>query len=304
MAAKRGLGKGLDSLIVPKVPAQKNAADAALSEKAADASAQEVLFVPIEKIEPDRSQPRKQFDEESLQELADSISQHGILQPLLVAKRDDYYEIIAGERRWRAAKMAKQKAVPVLIREVSERDRREMALIENLQREDLNPIEEACAYRQLIDDYQLTQEEVARRVAKSRTAVTNTLRLLKLDDRVQEMLSAQRISPGHARALLSVKKKDEQYRLALEIEEKGLSVREIEQRLQNRRKQETQKAKTSAAEKKSQEQKDAIYRKIEERLCEKLGTKVKIHDTGGKGTIEISYYSPEELEQILDSLQS
>lgn len=304
MAAKRGLGKGLDSLIVPKVPAQKNAADAALSEKAADASAQEVLFVPIEKIEPDRSQPRKQFDEETLQELADSISQHGILQPLLVAKRDDYYEIIAGERRWRAAKMAKQKAVPVLIREVSERDRREMALIENLQREDLNPIEEACAYRQLIDDYQLTQEEVARRVAKSRTAVTNTLRLLKLDDRVQEMLSAQRISPGHARALLSVKRKDEQYRLALEIEEKGLSVREIEQRLQNRRKQETQKAKTSAAEKKSQEQKDAIYRKIEERLCEKLGTKVKIHDTGGKGTIEISYYSPEELEQILDSLQS
>ena len=304
MAAKRGLGKGLDSLIVPKVPAQKNAADAALSERAADASAQEVLFVPIEKIESDRSQPRKQFDEESLQELADSISQHGILQPLLVAKRDDYYEIIAGERRWRAAKMAKQKAVPVLIREVSERDRREMALIENLQREDLNPIEEACAYRQLIDDYQLTQEEVAQRVAKSRTAVTNTLRLLKLDDRVQEMLSAQRISPGHARALLSVKKKDEQYRLALEIEEKGLSVRETEQRLQDRRKQETQKAKTSAAEKKSQEQKDAIYRKIEERLCEKLGTKVKIHDTGGKGTIEISYYSPEELEQILDSLQS
>ena len=299
MAAKRGLGKGLDSLITPKAPVQVQAAPAG-----ADTGKDGVVYVSVNEVEPNRSQPRKHFDETSLQELADSIGQHGVLQPLLVRRRDDYYEIIAGERRWRAAKLAKLKTVPVLIKEVTDRERSEIALIENLQREDLDPIEEAQAFRKLIDDYGLKQDEVANRVSKSRSAVTNSMRLLKLDGRVQEMLQTQQISAGHARALLAVTGKERQYEIAQQIVEKGLSVRDTEKLVQAKKGGSRPEQKKSAAEKEREKQRAAVYRKLSDQLRERLGTKVEILDENGKGKIEISYYSPEELERIIEILQA
>ena len=252
------------------------------------------VILKINDVEPNKNQPRRTFNEDSLIELSESIKQHGIVQPLVVAKQKDYYEIIAGERRWRAAKIAGLKEVPVIIKDYSPQEIMEVALIENIQREDLNPIEEAKAYKNLIDEYNLKQDQVAEKVSKSRTAVTNALRLLKLDDRVQEMLINENISSGHARALLGLDDAEKQYNIATQIFDEKLSVRETEKLVKQINRPE------QPPKPKKELKNDFVYRDIEEKLKEKIGTKVKINrKTEDKGKIEIEYYSPEELEKIL-----
>ncbi len=295
-ARKGGLGKGLDSLITDRRGSIAKEAETVSAEKDEKKENGNPLMVKLSEVEPNREQPRKHFDEESLQELADSIKKYGIIQPLLVEKKEKYYEIIAGERRWRAAKLAGLKEIPVMIKEISEQEKMEVALIENIQREDLNPIEEAQAYKRLLEEFHLKQEDVANRLSKSRSAITNTMRLLKLDERVQMMLADGGLSAGHARALLSIEDGDKQYELALKIVDKGLSVREVEALL-----------KKKPAEKKDSElssRENLIYRNFENNLKEIYGTKVSIKDQKGKGKIEISYYSVDELERILEMLQS
>ena len=294
-ARKGGLGKGLDSLIADRrtVTVKENSNSSAKEEKAENNSP---LMVKLSEVEPNREQPRKYFDEEAMQELADSIKKYGVIQPLLVEKKEKYYEIIAGERRWRAAKIAGLKEIPVVLKELSEQEKMEIALIENIQREDLNPIEEAQAYKRLLDEFQLKQEDVAKSVSKSRSAITNSMRLLKLDERVQNMVAGEELSAGHARALLSISDVEKQYELAQKIVEKGLSVREVEALLKKKPAKE-EKAETNTAE-------ELIYRNFENNLKEIYGTKVSIKNQKGKGKIEISYYSVDELERILDMLQS
>lgn len=289
--ASKGLGKGLDSMIPPKRTARAQAQDSAAN-KNANKSGEVILK--INDVEPNKNQPRRTFNEDSLIELSESIKQHGIVQPLVVAKQKDYYEIIAGERRWRAAKIAGLKEVPVIIKDYSPQEIMEVALIENIQREDLNPIEEAKAYKNLIDEYNLKQDQVAEKVSKSRTAVTNALRLLKLDDRVQEMLINENISSGHARALLGLDDAEKQYNIATQIFDEKLSVRETEKLVKQMNRPE------QPPKPKKELKNDFVYRDIEEKLKEKIGTKVKINrTTEDKGKIEIEYYSPEELEKIL-----
>lgn len=289
--ASKGLGKGLDSMIPPKRTARAQAQDSAAN-KNANKSGEVILK--INDVEPNKNQPRRTFNEDSLIELSESIKQHGIVQPLVVAKQNDYYEIIAGERRWRAAKIAGLKEVPVIIKDYSPQEIMEVALIENIQREDLNPIEEAKAYKNLIDEYNLKQDQVAEKVSKSRTAVTNALRLLKLDDRVQEMLINENISSGHARALLGLDDAEKQYNIATQIFDEKLSVRETEKLVKQINRPE------QPPKPKKELKNDFVYRDIEEKLKEKIGTKVKINrKTEDKGKIEIEYYSPEELEKIL-----
>lgn len=289
--ASKGLGKGLDSMIPPKRTARAQAQDSAAN-KNANKSGEVILK--INDVEPNKNQPRRTFNEDSLIELSESIKQHGIVQPLVVAKQKDYYEIIAGERRWRAAKIAGLKEVPVIIKDYSPQEIMEVALIENIQREDLNPIEEAKAYKNLIDEYNLKQDQVAEKVSKSRTAVTNALRLLKLDDRVQEMLINENISSGHARALLGLDDAEKQYNIATQIFDDKLSVRETEKLVKQINRPE------QPPKPKKELKNDFVYRDIEEKLKEKIGTKVKINrKTEDKGKIEIEYYSPEELEKIL-----
>jgi ParB family chromosome partitioning protein len=298
MAAKKnGLGKGLDSLIADKVnkPGTAQAVDS--REPVGDAT-----MVDINKVEPNRDQPRKKFDEDALLELSESIKQFGILQPLLVQKRDDYYEIIAGERRWRAAKQAGVKEVPVIVKQLTEQEIMEISLIENIQREDLNPIEEALAYNRLLTEFDLKQDEVAERVSKSRTAVTNAMRLLKLDDRVQQMVIDEMLTTGHARAILSIEDADKQYETAQKIFDEKLSVRDTEKlvkNLQNEKKTETQ------SEKKIDPQMEAIYKDLEEQMKGILGTKVAINPKNEKsGRLEIEYYSQDELDRIIDLLRT
>ena len=289
--ASKGLGKGLDSMIPPKRTARAQAQDSA-ADKNANKSGEVILK--INDVEPNKNQPRRTFNEDSLIELSESIKQHGIVQPLVVAKQKDYYEIIAGERRWRAAKIAGLKEVPVIIKDYSPQEIMEVALIENIQREDLNPIEEAKAYKNLIDEYNLKQDQVAEKVSKSRTAVTNALRLLKLDERVQEMLINENISSGHARALLGLDDAEKQYNIATQIFDEKLSVRETEKLVKQINRPE------QPPKPKKELKNDFVYRDIEEKLKEKIGTKVKINrKTEDKGKIEIEYYSPEELEKIL-----
>ena len=289
--ASKGLGKGLDSMIPPKRTARAQAQDSAAN-KNANKSGEVILK--INDVEPNKNQPRRTFNEDSLIELSESIKQHGIVQPLVVAKQKDYYEIIAGERRWRAAKIAGLKEVPVIIKDYSPQEIMEVALIENIQREDLNPIEEAKAYKNLIDEYNLKQDQVAEKVSKSRTAVTNALRLLKLDDRLQEMLINENISSGHARALLGLDDAEKQYNIATQIFDEKLSVRETEKLVKQINRPE------QPPKPKKELKNDFVYRDIEEKLKEKIGTKVKINrKTEDKGKIEIEYYSPEELEKIL-----
>lgn len=289
--ASKGLGKGLDSMIPPKRTARAQAQDSAAN-KNANKSGEVILK--INDVEPNKNQPRRTFNEDSLIELSESIKQHGIVQPLVVAKQKDYYEIIAGERRWRAAKIAGLEEVPVIIKDYSPQEIMEVALIENIQREDLNPIEEAKAYKNLIDEYNLKQDQVAEKVSKSRTAVTNALRLLKLDDRVQEMLINENISSGHARALLGLDDAEKQYNIATQIFDEKLSVRETEKLVKQINRPE------QPPKPKKELKNDFVYRDIEEKLKEKIGTKVKINrKTEDKGKIEIEYYSPEELEKIL-----
>lgn len=306
MAAKRkGLGKGINNLIpetdvIRSTPKKKTEKKEVVKEVVKEVIKEVKVPVPgdtmmkISDIEPNREQPRKNFDKEALQELADSIKQFGIIQPIVVQKKDDYYEIIAGERRWRAAKLAKLKKVPVIIKEYSDREVMEIALIENIQRKDLNPIEEALAYKSLIDEYSLKQEELANRVSKSRTAIANSMRLLKLTDSVQNMLINDEISMGHARALLTLEQEDLQIEAAKTIVSKGLSVRDTEKLVKSILNPKQVKLPIPSAE-------AAIYDAIANKLREKMGTKVSInHKKNGKGKIEIEYYSQEELERLLE----
>ena len=290
MAVKRGgLGKGLDSLI----PEGKSP----VSTKKVEVTNQEQK-VKISKVEPNREQPRRYFEEDALLELADSIKQFGVLQPLLVQKKGDFYEIIAGERRWRAAKLAGLKEVPVIVREYTDQEVVEIALIENIQRENLNPIEEAMAYKRLLTEFKLKQDEVAERVSKSRTAVTNSMRLLKLDEKIQQMIIDEMISTGHARALLAIENKEEQYNLATRIFDEKLSVRDVENIIRQ------MKNPKKVVEKKPVEN-AFIYKDLEEKMISVMGTKVNVNQKGkGKGKIEIEYYSEAELERIFDLLMS
>ena len=287
MAVKRnGLGKGLDSLIPNKtVKTTEKQANKTQKEKVKVEKSGETI-VKITQVEPNSEQPRKDFDEDALLELADSIKQFGVLQPLLVQKKNDYYEIIAGERRWRAAKLAGLKEVPVLVREYTEQEVVEISLIENIQRENLNPIEEAIAYKRLLKEFHLKQDEIAERVSKSRTAVTNSMRLLKLNSKVQQMVIDDMISTGHARALLALEDEEQQYTIANKIFDEKLSVRETEKLIKI-----LKNPKKTA--------------KLEEKMKGIMGTKVNVNPkSNGKGKIEIEYYSEEELERIFDLIMS
>lgn len=295
---KSGLGKGLDSLI-PKQSVEKKTVLAKPETVVKTVVKKEEIKLRISEVEPNREQPRKKFDEDALLELSESIKQYGVLQPLLVQKRDGYYEIIAGERRWRAAKMAGLKEVPVVIKDFTDQQIVEISLIENIQREDLNPIEEALAYKRLLTEFKLKQDEVAERVSKSRTAVTNSVRLLKLDPRVQQMVIDEMLTTGHARALISIEDRDLQFQMANQIFDNKLSVRETEKlvRKLGEEKEEITKTKEPDVE--------IIYRNLEEKVKEILGTKVQIsHKKNNSGKIEIEYYSNEELERIIELLES
>lgn len=274
-------------------------------EKVVEKPVEKIVEKPVEQtlklnlIEPNSEQPRKNFDEESLQELADSIKQYGILQPLIVQKKGSHYEIIAGERRWRAAKLAGITDVPVLIREYDKQQTMEIALIENVQRADLNPIEEAQAFQQLIQEFHLTQEEIANRVSKNRATITNSMRLLKLDSRVQDMLAEGKISSGHARALLGLEDRERQYQVAVKIVEEKLSVRDVEKlvKMMNRPPKEKKPEKGPDI--------DLIYHQVEDKLKSIMGTKVVINQKDkNKGRIEIEYYSQEELERLIELMES
>lgn len=295
---KKGLGKGLDSLI-PDNKSMKSVTSEKTVESKEDAAAKSgVQVMKINEVEPNRDQPRKNFDEDALLELSDSIKQFGVLQPLLVRKRKDYYEIIAGERRWRAAKLAGVKEVPVIEKEYTDQEILEIGLIENIQRENLNPIEEAIAYKRLLEEFNLKQDEVAERVSKSRTAVTNSIRLLKLSDKVQQMIIDDMISTGHARALLAIDDPELQYTLANKIFDEKLSVRETEKLVKEIKNPKKPKEKKLVAN-------SFIYQDLEEKMKSVFGTKVSIASKGkGKGKIEIEYYSDDELEHLFDMMMS
>ena len=292
---KKGLGKGLDSLI----PDNKSVkASASGKEDSSELKSGEQMMK-INMVEPNREQPRKYFEEDSLLELADSIKQYGVLQPLLVRKRKDYYEIIAGERRWRAAKLAGIKEIPVIIKDYSEQEVVEIALIENIQRENLNPIEEAMAFKKLLTEFHLKQDDVAERVSKSRTAVTNSMRLLKLNEKVQQMIIDDMISTGHARALLAIDDLEQQHILAVKIFDEKLSVRETEKLIKNIKNPKEQPKQEKKVEN------SFIYDDLAEKMKQALGTKVKVLAKGnGKGKIEIEYYSDNELERMFEIIMS
>ena len=290
MAAKKGLGRGLATLI-PKGVVVNDKPSSTENVKPAKPD----QFVKITKVEPNRNQPRKKFDEDSLQELSDNIKIHGVLFPILVVNRGDYYEIVAGERRWRAAKMAGLKEIPVIIRDYTEKQIAEISLIENIQRTDLNAIEEAKAYKNLIEEYNYKQDELAERVSKSRTAITNSMRLLKLSDSVQDMIVEDLISAGHARALLSIENPEEQYELAQRVMDEKLSVRDIEKIVKTKNK--------PKIEKKKNEKQEALYNDIAEKLKASLGTKVTITPKGDSmGKVEIDFYTQDDLQKIMDLL--
>ncbi|MDO5145643.1 MAG: ParB/RepB/Spo0J family partition protein [Eubacteriales bacterium] len=298
MALKKGLGRGLDILIPKEETVIKK------EEKKEEGTKKEIenydLEVDIRKVEPNRNQPRKQFDEDAIEELSESIKQFGVIQPLIVKKKDDFYEIIAGERRWRASKKAGLKTVPVIVKEYDEKEILKISLIENLQRENLNPIEEAKAYQQLQQEYNLKQDEIAMSVSKSRTAITNTMRLLKLDERVQKMIIDNRITSGHGRTLISIEDRELQCEIAEKIMDEGLSVREAERLVKrlSEKKEDPEKE-----EENSEENNMMLF--YEGRMKQILGSKVSIKKKkNDKGRIEIEYYSKEELERIIDLIQS
>ncbi len=287
----KGLGKGLDSLIPQKVSAEEPMETGKSKEGG-------ITVVKLTKIEPNREQPRKNFNEDALQELADSIKEKGVLQPLLVQDRKDHYEIIAGERRWRAAKLAGLKEIPVIIKNYSEQEIVEISLIENIQREELNPIEEAMAYKRLLEEFHMKQDEVADRVSKSRSAVTNSVRLLKLCKEVREMLVDEQLTTGHARALLAIEDPVRQYEVAQQIFDQKLSVRDVEKLVKNLDKPQKKK-------KLDDETLKLIYQNMEEKLKKAVGTKVSIHGKGdGSGTISLEFYNHDDLDRIADILQS
>ena len=308
----KGLGKGLDSLIpvneVVEVSAAEPIVEVVEVEKVVEKIVEKVvmveseptgepLLVDIHKVEPNREQPRKLFDEEGLAELADSIRQFGVLQPLLVQKKEDYYAIVAGERRWRASRLAGLKEVPVIIKDMTRQESMEIALIENIQRQDLNPVEEARAYQTLIQEFGLKHEELAERVSKSRTTITNSMRLLKLDDSILDMVIRGDLTQGHARALLALESKEQQLAAAQTIIDKNLNVRDTEKMVKTL-------LEGPAKKEKKELPGQAIYRDIEKKLKNQLGTKVSIsRKDENQGRIEISYYSVEELERILELLE-
>lgn len=295
--SKKGLGKGLDSMIPDKSNNKKgNASD---NKDKLDVSRE--TMVSINEVEPNRGQPRKHFDEDSIHELADSIKQFGVIQPLIVQKKEKYYEIIAGERRWRAAKQAGLKEVPVIVKNYTPQEVMEIAIIENIQREDLNPIEEAIAFQNLIKEFNLKQDEVAERVSKSRTAVTNAMRLLKLSDKVQQMLIDDMISGGHARALLAIENEEIQYQTAMKVFDDKLSVRDTEKLVKNIIAQINEVKEEIAPVKED----GFLYRDIEEKIKKIMGTKVSIKKkNNNNGKIEIEYYSVEELERLLELFEA
>lgn len=293
--ASRGLGRGLDALIPVSGPDKAN-------HNSSNVDKQAETTVKITKVEPNRGQPRKNFDEDTLQELADSIKQFGLLQPILVQDRKDYYEIIAGERRWRAAKLAGLKEIPVIIKNYSDQEIVEISLIENIQREDLNPIEEAQAYKRLLEEFGMKQDELSEKVSKSRTAVTNSMRLLKLCDGVQQMIIADMLTTGHARALIPIEDEELQLQLAQKIFDEKLSVREVEKIVKGILKPD---------EKKENKEESSpnilyVYQDIENRLKEKLGRKVEISSKGknGAGKMQIEFYSNDDLERLIEFLSN
>lgn len=317
MAQKKGLGRGLNDLLgtsdASRSPRSKKTDNDPSSspEKEVKTVTKEVIKevvkeveqkININLIEPNKSQPRKQFDEEALQELSDSIKKYGVLEPLIVTKKSDYYEIIAGERRWRAARLAGLKEIPVVIREYTDKEIMEISLIENIQREDLNPIEEAQAYEALISQYNLKQEEVAERVSKSRSTITNSLRLLKLCEDVRQMVMYNMISTGHARALIPIEDPKLQYETAAIVYDQNLSVRETEAYVKS-----ILQAKPEEEKVKKEPDKDlsVFYSDIENKLKSILGAKIAIKaSNNNKGKIEINYYSQDELDRITEMLYS
>ena len=303
MALKRGLGKGLDSLIPTNVMMESEVKHSTVSTASSPEEGKDgTLMVKLSKVEPNREQPRKNFDEDSLQELAESLKQFGMLQPILVQNRGDYYEIIAGERRWRAAKIAGLKEVPVIVRELTDQEIVEISLIENIQREDLNPIEEAQAYKRLLTEFHLKQDEVAERVSKSRTAVTNAMRLLKLNEKVQQMVIDEMLTTGHARALLGIEDQEQQYIIAQKIFDEKLSVRDTEKLVKSLQ---NEKKKKKEEKEKIDPKLEAVYHDLEEQMKGILGTKVCInHKDAKKGKLEIEYYSQDELDRIIDMIRT
>ncbi|WP_313346904.1 ParB/RepB/Spo0J family partition protein [Lacrimispora sp.] len=313
MAKRTGLGKGLGAIFGDEVmesaaeeqeiknhQKQEAAEAAAKKDEVPDSETGKEMFLKLSSIEPNRNQPRNEFKEDSLLELAESMKEYGVLQPLLVQKKGDFYEIIAGERRWRAAKLAGLKEVPVVIREYTKQQSMEIALIENVQREDLNPIEEAKAYQRLMQEFSLKQEEIAARVAKNRVTITNSMRLLKLDERVQDMLIQNQITGGHARALLSVEDPELQFQLAGKIVAESLSVREVEKLVKSLSKKKEPKEK-----KEEDVSLSLIFRELEDRMKSAMGTKVSINRKDkNKGRVEIEYYSEAELERIVELIES
>lgn len=312
MAKKTGLGKGLGAIFGDEVLKKTEDTEKKKSGEVSSANTENQkseekedigreLSVKVSLIEPNSEQPRKDFNKEQLEELADSMKNYGVLQPLLVQKKGDIYEIIAGERRWRAAKLAGLKEVPVVIREYSKQQKMEIALIENVQRSDLNPIEEAMAYQQLMEEFHMKQEEIAARVSKNRTTITNSMRLLKLDKRVQQMLIESKITSGHARALLAVEDRDMQVQLAEKIVQEGLNVRDVEKLVKALTKPKKEKKEKTREE----ESLAIIFQNLEDRMKTIMGTKVSINRKDkNKGRIEIEYYSPAELERIVELIES
>ena len=293
MATKGGLGKGIEALFPSNVDI------GSLSKDVSRETSEKVIEMKLNEIEPDINQPRKVFDDEKLEELSESIKEHGVLQPIIVTKKDDYYQIIAGERRWRASKKAGLKTIPVIVRDYDAKKIREVSLIENLQRQDLNALDTAKAIKELMEEHQLTQEQLAKTLGKSRSAIANTLRILNLDERVQDMVQEGKLSEGHARTLASIESPQKQYKLAMDIINLDLSVREAE----NMAKEEKEEVKKKPTNKKKSKL-EAIYKDLENRIKSALGTKVSFKpQTKSKGKIVIDYYNEEELERILEILE-
>jgi len=277
MIKKFALGKGLGALIPEDINVKEEV---------------EKNLININLIRSNDKQPRKNFDNEKIAELAQSIKEHGIIQPIIVTKKDDYYVIVAGERRWRAAKLLGLKEIPALVMDLSEKNILEISLIENIQRQDLNPIEEAISYKKLLTDFNLTQEELSKRIGKSRVSITNTLRLMNLCDTVKQYLIDEVITEGHGRVLLSVTDEKLQCELAQKVIDENLSVRELERVIKN--------LNSEKKERKKKDELDPYYKEITEKLQDYLGTKVNISNKNNKGKIEIEYYSNEDLQRILE----
>ena len=286
---KGGLGKGLDALFPSNVNVD------ILSSNSKDA----VVELKINDVEPNVNQPRKSFDDDKLAELADSIKEHGVIQPIIVTKKDDYYQIIAGERRWRASKKVGLKTIPAIIRTYDDKKTREVSLIENIQRQNLNPLETAKAIKELMEEHEMTQDEISKSLGKSRSTIANTLRILNLDSRVQEMIEMGQISEGHARSIASISSPEKQYKFALDIVNFDMNVRDAENYAKDVKKGKTPKKPAKAVKGKL----EVITKDIENKLKEALGTKVTLNaQTKSKGKIVIEYYSQDELEGILEKL--